>query len=77
MKCGEERPACLQIDHVDPKPGQLRGDELLSDILTRDFPDAYQILCANCNLVKAAKRRKTWAADLERLDEIFGSQNSP
>lgn len=77
VKCDEERPACLQIDHVNPLPGQLKGDELLSDILARDFPSDYQILCANCNLVKAAERRKTWAAGLIRLDEIFGSQNSP
>lgn len=55
--CGENNPFFLQIDHVDndgykekTKTGKrISGATLYCKIIKSNFPDKYQILCANCN----------------------------
>jgi hypothetical protein len=53
--CGETEPLFLEIDHVN-NDGHLHRQEigrtakaLLVWIVKNDFPDTFQILCANCN----------------------------
>lgn len=61
--CGEHRVLFLTIDHVNNDGSSHRkklggtnrsGNDMkvLKDIVDRDFPDDYQILCYNCNCGK-------------------------
>lgn len=57
--CGESELSVLQIDHIkndgykDLKYGRrLGGTHLYNEIVKRNFPSTYQILCANCNFSK-------------------------
>jgi hypothetical protein len=52
--CGETEPLFLEIDHVNGDGQQHRskvGSVTASyrDIVWREFPTDYRLLCANCN----------------------------
>ena len=53
--CGETEPKFLSIDHVDNNGAEHRkkigegGDRLLRWLVANQFPEGFQILCANCN----------------------------
>lgn len=54
--CGEKHKSFLQIDHVNNDGYITRKkystDSLLLHIIRNNFPDTFQILCANCNWSK-------------------------
>ncbi len=76
-ECGESRPECLQIDHVDSdgvyqaRHGVPRaGPRLYARLRRQGWPrDKYQLLCANCNLVKALRFRRNHVRDAAELPE--------
>ena len=63
--------ACLSIDHMKPriKKGKNKdnfsGDKLYENLVKRNFPDPYQVLCLNCNLSKGGdgKCAHLWDGD--------------
>lgn len=60
--CGESEPLFLEIDHINNDGWAHRkkigtsGKVLVLWIIKNDYPDDFQILCANCNQGK--KRNK-------------------
>lgn len=59
--CGEKEIKFLQIDHIDcghamhgknKRPNNFTGPGLYGWLIKNDFPNGYQILCANCNFAK-------------------------
>jgi hypothetical protein len=72
-KCSESDPIVLNVDHVFDngknhvtKSGKrITGNQLYSNIIKNNYPDCYQILCANCN------SRKEWF----RRNAYFGETN--
>jgi hypothetical protein len=54
--CGYEDKRALQIDHKNGngkiERKSIRPASLLRRIILSDFPNDYQILCANCNTIK-------------------------
>lgn len=58
--CGESRQTMLCLDHVNNDGAEHRrslqcngGTKLYADVVSRDFPFGFQILCMNCNSSKA------------------------
>lgn len=66
VRCGFDDERALQIDHIDgapePRGHKLRGGEGLYRALLsgEKSVDAHQLLCANCNWIKAHEREE-WA----------------
>lgn len=63
--CSENVAAFLTVDHIEPLPNSSKrlssehGAGLYAKIIRSNFPPDYQILCWNCNFLKAfASRRK-------------------
>lgn len=56
--CGEKEIKFLQIDHINcgnyrnKRPHKYTGVELCKWLIKNNFPEEYQILCANCNFAK-------------------------
>ena len=55
--CGEIEPRFLQFDHINNDGGERRknniGERFLAGWLVQhDYPNDFQILCANCNHAK-------------------------
>jgi len=56
--CGEQSPDALCIDHI--KGGgykhfsklNKRGSNFYRWLIKNDYPEGFQVLCANCNLIK-------------------------
>ena len=61
--CEETEFLFLTIDHIhgrktaEEKRGVMKSDELYRK-LRREWPDEYQVLCYNCNMVKEIRRPK-------------------
>lgn len=61
--CGETDIVVLCLDHINGGGTRERretrrlGVGLYSWLKTHNFPDGYQVLCANCNMRKAMKER--------------------
>ena len=61
VMCGESRPACLSIDHINGKGCQERkrfgvnrfGYKFYLYLKKNNYPEGYQTLCMNCQFVKA------------------------
>jgi hypothetical protein len=57
-KCGFSDMRALQLDHINgngKKETQLlkrSGNGFYSYLINNNYPDGYQILCANCNWIK-------------------------
>lgn len=56
--CGEREPIFLTLDHRDgiipaahryPNGGRVKGASLYARVKREGFPDAYRVLCWNCN----------------------------
>lgn len=69
----------LQIDHMNGNGGEERrsgrddkGAGLCKQLIKRDFPPGYQLLCANCNsamgLRKGKKKRNLCPHEIERRE---------
>jgi hypothetical protein len=77
-ECGESRPECLQIDHIDNdgrhqvRRGLPRaGPRLYRKLRCEGWPrDKVQLLCANCNLVKALRFRRDHVKDADEVPEF-------
>ncbi len=57
VQCGESRPACLSIDHIDGNGNRhrkilKRGGNFYYWLTTNNYPEGYQTLCMNCQFVK-------------------------
>lgn len=58
VKCGENRLACLSLDHIDGNGAEHRREigrtaiALYFWLIKNDFPEGYQTLCMNCQFVK-------------------------
>jgi hypothetical protein len=56
--CGENHIEFLTIDHVngggtkERETTGLRGNQFYRWLIKNNFPEDYQILCANCNMAK-------------------------
>lgn len=57
--CGENRLACLSLDHIDGGGAQARreipaktGSNIYGYLRCRDYPEGYQTLCMNCQYIK-------------------------
>ena len=54
--CGESEPLFLQIDHINGDGGKHRREigktDMIKWLIAKDFPDGFQLLCANCNTGK-------------------------
>ena len=67
----ETRLACLTIDHTKPriKKGKNKddfsGDKLYKNLVKRNFPGIYQVLCFTCNFTKGkhGKCAHLWNGD--------------
>ncbi len=61
VKCGESRLACLTIDHINGNGethrksiGNKRGSNFWKWLKDNTYPDGFQTLCMNCQMVKRA-----------------------
>lgn len=56
-KCGFNDIRALCIDHINGRGleerRRLTGDKVYRKLRRKGFPKGYQVLCANCNLIKA------------------------
>jgi len=58
VQCGEDRVACLSIDHIEgggnkQRKGKLRASTAFYRWLKREgYPKGYQTLCMNCQFIK-------------------------
>lgn len=58
LMCGENRLACLTIDHIKGggrkhrQEANIYGRQFYQWLKNNKFPGGYQTLCANCQLVK-------------------------
>lgn len=53
--CGEDIFEFLTIDHINNDGAKHReeiGTNILTDLIHRNFPEGFQILCMNCNMAK-------------------------
>ncbi|HUR38251.1 MAG TPA: hypothetical protein VM222_02105 [Planctomycetota bacterium] len=81
-ECGESRPECLQIDHIDNdgrhqvRRGLPRaGPRLYRKLRREGWPrDKVQLLCANCNLVKALRFRRDHVKDADEVPDYPGPE---
>lgn len=53
-KCGEKDTRCLNLDHVNGggRRHQRQTSGIYRDIIRRNFPGGFQILCQSCNWIK-------------------------
>ena len=59
VRCGESRPACLSIDHINGGGTKHRAEVVKASgngfyrwLRKNNFPQGYQTLCMNCQFVK-------------------------
>lgn len=54
-RCGFDNMSALQIDHIDgggeKHRRSIRGD-IYVWLIKNNFPDGFQVLCANCQIIK-------------------------
>jgi len=65
VKCGESRPECLCIDHINGGGMQHRKSvakvyrgNMYGWLRNNNYPEGFQTLCANCNVYKAFKNNE-------------------
>jgi hypothetical protein len=51
--CGESHLEFLTIDHIQHSNKGLYGERLYRYLIRNNFPNGYQVLCWNCNSLKA------------------------
>lgn len=62
--CGEDRVACLSIDHIDGRGNRRRKGALRSSssfyswLKKQSYPGGYQTLCMNCQFVKRFENKE-------------------
>lgn len=62
-KCGFSDKRALCVDHVNDNGAierkTIKGSGIYAYIIRKKYPKDYQVLCANCNMIKEMERRKT------------------
>lgn len=64
VTCGENRIACLSIDHINNdgmahrKTLSFCGSQFYSYLKTSNYPEGYQTLCMNCQFIKKAENQR-------------------
>ena len=64
VRCGEARPACLSLDHINGRLNtpnirkELKGRDLYLWLINNNFPDGLQTLCMNCQWVKRFENKE-------------------
>ena len=65
--CGFDDMNALTLDHIKNNGAEHRrqigcrgGYSYYNWFVKNNFPDGYQVLCANCNQIKEVKRRKKY-----------------
>jgi len=63
VRCGESRPACLSIDHINGGGTQHIksvgiGSNFYLWLQKNDYPDGLQTLCMNCQFVKRVENNE-------------------
>lgn len=56
--CGFRDWRALQVDHKSGTGGKRRSIHLIYNDILDGFGDDYQLLCANCNAIKASERNE-------------------
>ena len=59
VQCGESRPACLSIDHINGGGNQHKksiSGSMYPWLQREGYPEGYQTLCMNCQWVKRFER---------------------
>ncbi len=62
--CGEDRVACLSIDHIEGRGNRQRKGSLRSSssfyswLKKQGYPSGYQTLCMNCQFVKRFENKE-------------------
>ena len=53
-RCGENDDRVLNIDHINGggRIHQRKVSNIYQDLLNRNFPEGFQVLCQNCNIIK-------------------------
>ena len=76
VNCGENRLACLSIDHINNNGAKHRREEsrVKNDfypwLKEHKFPKGYQTLCMNCQWIKRIAYRKTvFNSKKEKLEQ--------
>lgn len=72
----------MQIDHIDGKGHQhkqksgrrYKGEPLYRWLRRNNYPEGFQILCADCNTAKGTKSECPCKAARARLKELFGDE---
>ncbi len=73
--CGENRYECLQIDHINDDGCKERkitggGENFYAWLKKQPYqPDRYQVLCANCNVIKRVRGLVSYNQGLETINE--------
>ncbi len=64
VKCGESRPACLSIDHINGDGAKHRkatgrqATDMYRWLKQNDYPKGFQTLCMNCQWIKRFENRE-------------------
>lgn len=63
-ECGESRLLALTIDHIEGNGNEHRkqlknqgGFAFYKWLIDNNYPDGYQVLCFNCNIIKEFKEK--------------------
>lgn len=60
--CGEAHVEFLEVDHINGGGRKHKQRENITDMYSylknNNFPEGYQILCANCNIAKVISKNK-------------------
>lgn len=69
VHCGYSDLRALCIDHIEDNGAEERrklkdktfaGRNFYKYLISNNYPEGYQTLCANCNLIKEIERRRIW-----------------
>ena len=84
VKCGEDDPIVLHIDHIEPllrgslgisNKGSNMSYHTYKEVIAIDSPgDKYQLLCANCHARKCHEERHLYAQGAGYSDECVDDQ---
>lgn len=68
-KCGFSDERALTLDHINGDGGierrkhsgkNIGGAEVYRQVIKNNYPIGFQILCMNCNMIKAKENKEHW-----------------
>lgn len=74
--CGENNIDFLCLDHINngrgnPPDRRFIGNRLYSHLISKGFPDGFQVLCYNCNMSKGHRGKCPHSPNLDGRDEMY------